>query len=129
MAKNSTPQTVLVCEDDPLVSQYVADVLEEAGYSTARARNGDEAVRLAAELLPSLIALDLDLPQMDGVKVMHRLQANGATAQIPVVVVSANPGWLTFVERQRAAAVIQKPFLPSELQMVVDQTLTKRSMV
>jgi CheY-like chemotaxis protein len=114
---------VLVCEDDPIVSQLFADVLEAAGYRTAQTYDGESAVHLAAELRPTVITLDIDLPSLDGVAVAHRLKLNPTTAAVPLIFISAHPGWLTFRERQHAAAVLQKPFPAWELESAVDQAV------
>jgi CheY-like chemotaxis protein len=119
--------TVLVCEDDPVVRPYLVDVLEAAGYTTAVAPDGQTAVELASQLQPALITLDIDLPNVDGVGVIHRLKANPATARIPFVILSGHPGWLTFVERHAAAAVVEKPCLPWELEAVVHEVLARQA--
>ena len=121
---NNSPQPlVLVCEDDPMVAQFFADVLETAGYRIARAHDGESAVRLAGELQPAVMTLDIDLPSLDGVAAVHRLKMNPATASIPVIFLSAHPGWLTFVERQHAAAILQKPCPTWELETAVELAL------
>lgn len=119
-------ETVLVCEDDPMVSMFFQDVFKTVGLQVVGARDGETAVRLAAELRPAVVTLDLDLPAMDGGAVISRLKANPATAKIPVIVVSAHPGWLTFLDRHQAAAVLEKPCPPWELQAAVEQALADR---
>ena len=119
-------ETILVCEDDPLVSVFFRDVLEDAGYQVASANDGDSAVRLAAELQPAAMTLDIDMPGMDGGAVISRLKKDPATAQIPVIIISAHPGWLTFVERHQAVAVLEKPCPPWELQAAVKEAVEQR---
>jgi class 3 adenylate cyclase len=73
--------------DDNLT--LLRDVLESR-YALTTARNGKEALRLAAgELAPELILLDIRMPGMDGFEVMRRLRANPLTASIPVIFLSA----------------------------------------
>jgi signal transduction histidine kinase/CheY-like chemotaxis protein len=86
-AKHGEAQ-VLVVEDDPHAAELIAQHLRSAGLSVAFATNGEEAIRMAAELQPRAITLDLLLPGVDGHGVLERLKANPATARIPVVVVS-----------------------------------------
>ena len=102
-------RTVLICEDDPSVAALFADILDAADYHVVHAPNGEAALRMAARLRPSAIVLDLDLPGPDGVAVLTRLKADPRTAPIPVVVASANLGWLTFLDRGAAAALLEKP--------------------
>src|SRR5215217_1050747 len=110
---------ILVCEDDPMVEGFLQDVFKTAGHRVVSARDGESAVRMARELQPSAMTLDIDLPGLDGGAAISRLKDDPATAHIPVVIVSAHPGWLTFTERHLAAAVLEKPCPPWELQAAV----------
>ncbi len=82
--------TVLVVEDDQALVEVLVMLVEQAGYATAVARDGDAAVRLAKWLRPDLITLDLELPGIPGQAVLDALNADRATREIPVVVFSAN---------------------------------------
>jgi CheY-like chemotaxis protein len=126
MAKRAPRHTILVCEDDPLVSAFVQDVLKVAGHRVVGARDGESAIEIATQLQPSVVTLDIDMPGLDGGAVIGRLKANPATAHIPVIIVSAHPGWLTFVDRGQAVAVLEKPCPPWELQAAVEQALPHR---
>jgi CheY-like chemotaxis protein len=121
--RSASSRPILVCEDDPLVAGFFAEVLAAAGHTSVVARNGEVALRMAAELRPAAITLDLDLPRLHGGAVLSRLRGDPATWAIPVIVVSAYPGWLTFLERHRAAAVLEKPTPPWELATAVEQAL------
>ncbi len=118
--------TILVCEDDPLVAGFFQDVFKTAGHRVVSARDGESALQMASELLPAVITLDIDLPGIDGAAVIGRLKSNPATANIPVIMISAHPGWLTFLDRQQAAAVLEKPCPPWELQAAIEEALAKR---
>ena len=123
MEDTPSNHTILVCEDDPLVSVFFQDVFKTAGHQVVSAPDGESAVRMATELQPAVITLDIDLPGLDGGAVIGRLKANPETAHIPVVVISAHPGWLTFLDRHKAAAVLEKPCPPWELQAAVEQAM------
>ncbi len=109
MASLLRARIVLLCEDDPDVAAVFADILEDADYHVVRAPDGEAALRMASKLRPSAIVLDLDLPGPDGVAVLTRLKADPRTAPIPVVIASANLGWLTFLDRGAAAVLLEKP--------------------
>ena len=79
---------VLVVEDDPAAADLLERHLNQAGYQTARARRGVEAIEMATRLRPLAITLDLLLPDMDGWDVLRLLKTKPATRRIPVVVVS-----------------------------------------
>lgn len=79
---------VLVVDDDEGVRRYLAALLTEAGYATAEARNGLEALALAVSWQPDCITMDLRMPGMDGKEAIRQLRRDGATRGIPIVVVS-----------------------------------------
>jgi len=79
---------ILVVEDDANAYDLIASALRSAGYSTARARYGEEAIKLAGDLKPLAITLDLVLPGIDGWEVLKRLKARDDTRDIPIVIIS-----------------------------------------
>jgi two-component system cell cycle response regulator DivK len=82
-------ELILVVEDDRKSRRLVHDVLEFAGYRVAEATAGDEGVRLAKELHPALILMDIQLPGLDGIAALACLRDDPATRAIPVVAVTA----------------------------------------
>jgi signal transduction histidine kinase/CheY-like chemotaxis protein len=79
---------VLVVEDDRRSGNLLRVQLERAGYAVTLAADGLEGVRLARELEPRAVILDIVLPGIDGWDVLSQLKGDPATAAIPVVVVS-----------------------------------------
>lgn len=110
-----------------MVARFLEDLFTVDGWRVTVAHDGEAALRLAAERQPAAITLDLDLPGLDGGAVLTRLKANPATTMIPVVVVSGQPGWLTTVDRQQAAAVLTKPAPPWEIRVAIERTQTRPS--
>ena len=95
----SEADTVLVVDDDPDVRAIVRTTVEKTGLRTAEAVNGKDALDwLAAHGSPALILLDLMMPVMDGFEFLDRARADAATAQIPIVVLTAKD--LTEAERR-----------------------------
>lgn len=80
---------ILVVEDNPLVLDGTARLLEKAGYTVDRAASGEAALQAVQHHPPGLVLLDRDLPGMDGLAVCRRLKRELATAEILVVIVSA----------------------------------------
>jgi CheY-like chemotaxis protein len=80
--------TVLVVEDNALNLKLVRDVLAHAGYRIVEATSGEEGVRLAAEVHPDLVLMDLQLPGIDGAEALRQLRGTAAGA-VPVVAVTA----------------------------------------
>jgi PAS domain S-box-containing protein len=80
---------VLICDDDPDIVEVLAAKLGAHGYATLAAHTGQQALDLAAEQAPSLILMDLRMPGMSGWETIATLGANPATADIPIVILSA----------------------------------------
>lgn len=79
---------VLVIEDDPSALELIQKVLESAGMQAVPARDGVEGLRLAREVQPAAITLDLLMPRVDGWAVLRELKADPATRAVPVVILS-----------------------------------------
>ena len=78
---------VLVCEDETIIRLDLCQLLESAGLTVVgEARDGEEAVRLAAELQPDIILMDVRMPELDGVEAARRILAE---RQVPIVMVTA----------------------------------------
>ena len=105
---------VLAIDDDPDVVLLLKENLADAGYRVVGASNGAEGLRLARELKPSAITLDIVMPQTDGWQVLHGLKADPATRDIPVLLLSVvdqkDLGY-----RLGAADYLMKPFERDEL--------------
>jgi GAF domain-containing protein/CheY-like chemotaxis protein len=98
-AGDSGGGTVLVVDDDEAVRELMQRFLGREGFRVVATEGGEEALRLAREIAPDAITLDVMMPGMDGWAVLGALKADAATADIPVVVVTAKD--LTPEERQR----------------------------
>jgi two-component system, cell cycle response regulator len=87
------PQTgvgkILIVDDYPANVKLLQRNLEAAGYETASAGDGEEAVQKVDSERPDLILLDIMLPKIDGFEVCRRLRANEATAVIPIIMITA----------------------------------------
>jgi len=79
---------VLVVDDNLQAAEIIGRHLDSGGFRHRVARSGTEALRLAADLKPMAVTLDILLPEIDGWEVLTRLKENPATRNIPVVVLS-----------------------------------------
>jgi two-component system, cell cycle response regulator DivK len=80
---------VLIVEDNPRNLKLARDVLSHAGYDTLEAASAEEGLALAHERHPGVVLLDIQLPGMDGVQALRSLRADPATADIPVIALTA----------------------------------------
>jgi CheY-like chemotaxis protein len=85
--KDQRPR-ILVVDDDTSVRQMLTAMLNREGFSVIATGNGTEAVRLARELEPRAITLDILMPDVDGWEVLTTLKQDAQLADIPVVLVS-----------------------------------------
>jgi two-component system cell cycle response regulator DivK len=82
---------VLIVDDNERNRRLAGDVLRAAGLRTIEAASGSEGIALAAERLPDVILLDLELPDMHGTDVALELRNGARTARVPIVGLSARP--------------------------------------
>jgi threonine synthase len=97
---------ILVVDDTPDARRLITRILHSQGnFTIYEATNGKEALEVATKEQPSLIILDLMMPEMDGFGVLDRLKSDADTADIPVIVVTAKE--LTQNEKDRLQGQIQ----------------------
>jgi len=80
---------VLVVDDEPDIVEFLTTVLEDEGYATTIARDGHEALSRMREVQPSLVILDLMMPQMNGFEVLDAMRIMGQSRRPSVIVLSA----------------------------------------
>jgi two-component system, cell cycle response regulator DivK len=83
-------ELILIVEDNDKNRKLVRDVLQFKGYRLAEAETGEEGVRLAHELHPDLILMDIQLPGIDGATALRQLRGDPATQMIPALAVTAS---------------------------------------
>ena len=116
-----TQSTILVIEDDPTISAILRIFLEDSGCRIVVAERGHEAVRLAREVHPDLITLDLALPDIDGTEVLRQINTDADLARVPVIVVTARR--FEAKPEDNVTAVLHKPFDATELEDTVRRAL------
>lgn len=111
---------VMIVEDDADVRDALAEILEDNGYSVVSAANGLQALAaLQQGPCPSLILLDLMMPEMDGFEFRAAQQRSKLHAAIPVVVISAVRDAVPKASKLEAAAALRKPIRLEALLEVV----------
>jgi len=123
-------KTILIAEDDPKTADLVAIYLEREGFLPKIAQTGPEALALAKRYHPSLIILDLMLPEMDGWEVLRQLRHE---SDVPVIMLTARSEEVDRVAGLTLGAddYVIKPFSPRELvarvQAVLRRMASRRS--
>jgi len=117
---------ILIVDDEQIVCDAIAVMLEGLGYDLAFARSGEEALAKAAEITPDLILLDVIMPGMDGFEVCRRLRADPLLSEVPVIIVTVLGDRDSRLQGIAVGAddFVTKPFDRVELQARI-QTITR----
>jgi signal transduction histidine kinase/ActR/RegA family two-component response regulator len=121
--------TVLYIEDNVSNLQLVERVMQRRGITLISAMRPQLGLDLAGEHQPDLILLDLHLPDMPGQEVFRRLRANAKTAEIPVVVLSADarPNLISRMLDDGVRAFLTKPLDVKQLLELIDAVADERA--
>jgi CheY-like chemotaxis protein len=118
--RSPTAGCVLVIDDDAIARELIADHLKAEGFSVATAAGGLEGLKLAKELRPTAITLDVMMPDLDGWSVLATLRQDAELADIPVIMI-------TIVDEHRrgialgAAGYLTKPIDRERLHRLVNR--------
>jgi two-component system, NtrC family, sensor kinase len=121
---------ILVVDDTPANLEVVVEALSDAGFEVAIATDGERAIRQANLSQPDLILLDVMMPILDGFETCRRLKASPATADIPVIFMTALSDTTDKVRGFNLGAVdyVTKPFQEAELIVRVTTQLKLRQL-
>ncbi|MHC4606002.1 MAG: response regulator [Planctomycetota bacterium] len=81
-------KTILVVDDDPDTQTFLTTVLQDNGFQTVTAKDGNEALAKIAEKAPDLIALDITMPEKSGVAVYRKVKEDEKLKGIPVIIIT-----------------------------------------
>ena len=125
LLKLAAQTNILIVDDTPDNLRLLAKILESQGYIVRKALNGRMALQGVHRDPPSLILLDINMPQMNGYEVCQKLKASEASAQIPVIFISALERLENKVRAFELGGVdyITKPFQEQEVLMRVKNQL------
>lgn len=118
------PLRVVVAEDEGLIRMDVVATLQEAGYEVVgEATDGEEAIRLATELEPDLVVMDIKMPKMDGISAAEKI----SVLKIPVVLLTAfsQADLVARAAEAGAMAYVTKPFKPTDLLPAIQIALSR----
>jgi two-component system phosphate regulon response regulator PhoB len=123
----SLKQKILIVDDEPEAVELVEFNLRQAGFDTATAGDGDEALKKAKAHLPALVVLDVMLPEVDGLEVCKLLRRESTTAKIPIIMLTAKAAEIDRVLGLELGAddYVTKPFSPRELVLRVKKILQR----
>jgi CheY-like chemotaxis protein len=110
---------ILIVDDDPVVHMLYKRHLEKEGFELLMARNGIEALSVAAQSKPDLILMDVMMPAKDGLAALRELKQNESTRHVPVIVMTANVSEYNTSAKEAkiggAESLLTKPLSPARL--------------
>ncbi len=114
----------LIVDDEEDLAAAVELLLQRAGFRTFKVHDGAAGVTAALELLPDLVLLDYELPELDGLQVIERLRAEPSTQAVPILLNSA--ARLSMADIKKADGFLAKPFPEQLLFDMIDRVLRLR---
>jgi response regulator NasT len=115
---------VVVVEDEGLIRMDVVATLQEAGYEVVgEGSDGEEAIKLATELTPDLVVMDIKMPKLDGISAAEKI----GELKIPVVLLTAfsQSDLVARAAEAGAMAYVTKPFKPTDLLPAIQIALSR----
>ena len=127
MSKDFSQFTVLAVDDVPLNLLLVEKMLSRYKFRVKKANSGSEALEMIKEELPSVVLLDLLMPNMD-YEVLARLRADSQTKDLPVIILTALNSDADIIRGFKAGAndFITKPIIMDKLVKSIEKQLEKR---
>ncbi len=118
---------ILLAEDNVATVDVMQKELEFLGYESIIAKDGKEAVEMAASCLPDLIIMDISLPKMDGIEATSLIRKNPKTQSIPILAATAKalPGDKAKCLQAGCNDYIAKPFTHHELGAAIKKLLNE----
>lgn len=110
---------IVIVDDDEGVRRSVVRLLRAHGYDAAEAANGAEGIRMAVDLRPAAILMDLLMPGMDGIETTRQLKCDPRTASIPIIALTASGPPQD--DQALFEQVLTKPCSPPELLRVLQR--------
>ncbi len=115
---------ILVVDDERDEADLLKTLLEGEGYDVDLAHNGKEALEALRRRLPSLVLLDYEMPEMDGIQVIQELKSDQTTRNLPVLLSTSSQ--ILASERDQADAFLPKPFVIEDLLTLVETMLFRK---
>jgi putative two-component system response regulator len=118
-------KSVLIIDDDDTLSDVLCHKLKKQGLRTMAAYSGETGLAKAKTVLPSVIVLDLGLPDADGLTICEQLSDSPETCSIPVIILSGKeqPGLVRRCREAGCHYFLRKPHDPNALLVLIQQSI------
>ena len=121
----NVPRTVLIIDDDVMLADLLAAIVEGADYRPLVAADGTEGIALARTMAPDVVFCDMSMPGLTGAEVLRTIRDQPSTARVPLVLMSGDQ--CTDLTAIGANAFLSKPFLPAAVLNLLRTLLREES--
>ncbi len=120
---------VLVVDDEGIMRNLLADVLQDEGYNVTTAMSGEEAIKYARDSAFQIVITDLKMPGMNGIEVIKRFKE--IDSDICLIVITAYASVESAVEAMKGGAYdyVTKPFNIDEIKLIVNRALERQALI
>src|SRR6056297_2286819 len=124
-------KSVLLIEDDSVLRENTAELLEFSGYAVKTASNGKKGVTAAIEFLPDVIICDIMMPELDGYGVLRAIMEEESTRNIPFIFLSAKTEYQDVRKGMQLGAddYLTKPFEENELIGAIESRMARAAIL
>jgi len=121
-------ERILVVDDDPKILDILERTLADAGYEVRGTSDSTQALKLAGEVRPDLVILDIAMPVLDGFEVASRMRADAALADTRLMFLTARDATANLLKAQelRAVAYVEKPFQKEAFLGLLEHIFSRR---
>ena len=117
------PKTILIIDDEKDACDFIKSFLEERGYIVNAAYNGNDGIESIKNKKPTLVFLDMRLPDMTGIDVLSKLTADNVTARIVLMTAIDDEKEIEKAKQLGARGVVSKPVQLSDLSEAVENNI------
>lgn len=125
---DKTAATILVVDDEEVVTNILGYILTCHGYEVYLARDGRQGVNMARQIRPDLILMDIAMPRLDGYAATEEIKQDSELADVPVIYITGCPedkdDGRTFATG--GAVFIRKPFTQEQMLSIIELVLRQR---
>jgi CheY-like chemotaxis protein len=118
--------TVLICDDEPALRELIRISLD-GPYRFVEAHDGESSLEVARSERPDVVILDMMMPRRSGLEVLRTLRQEEELADIPVIVLTAQPATREQALHEGADVVMVKPFEPEQITAAVEEVLAEKA--
>lgn len=129
-AQDDGRDSILVVEDNVELRKYIFSILEKE-FTVFTASHGEEALRVAVQIIPNLVVSDLMMPNMSGLQLTEKLKADEHTSHVPVILLTARNDEMSRLEGLTTGAddYLTKPFSKDELLIRIRNLIRQRKLL